>query len=191
VWNRRQTEPKYGGDVIPRNTLWLSTHHAESKHCTQNSTNNKGHYTHNEFNANTIKIYYNSYAIKNIIHAILSRTVSLAFPHDLLFIPLCYTYLTLTSSPQFTSIYLTLLSFTWLHLISLLFRLFPPRLHFASFITFPIIFLKLLGFQNRVPKASAGSWFQSCMVLLKKEIFSDVFLCFLLLILLSWANLLR
>jgi hypothetical protein len=38
-------------------------------------------------------------------------TVVLAFHHDLFFTPLGYTYITFTSSPQFTSLYLTSLYF--------------------------------------------------------------------------------
>jgi hypothetical protein len=32
----------------------------------------------------------------------------------------------------------------------------PPHLHFALFITFLTLFLKLLDLEERVPKASAG-----------------------------------
>jgi hypothetical protein len=45
----------------------------------------------------------------------------------------------------------------------------PPHLHFALFITFLTLFLKLLDLEERDPKASAGSWFQSWMVLFTKE----------------------
>jgi hypothetical protein len=38
---------------------------------------------------------------------ILSGTVALVFCHDLLFIALRYTYVSLTFSPQFISLYLT------------------------------------------------------------------------------------
>jgi hypothetical protein len=31
------------------------THHAQTKHSTQSYTNNKGHITHSEYNANTIE----------------------------------------------------------------------------------------------------------------------------------------
>jgi hypothetical protein len=44
----------------------------------------------------------------------------------------------------------------------------PPHLHFTLFITFLALFLKLLDLEERVPKASAGSWFQSWMVLFTK-----------------------
>jgi hypothetical protein len=37
------------------------------------------------------------------------------------------------------------------------------------FITFLTLFLKLLGLQERVPKAFAGNWFQGCRVLFTKE----------------------
>jgi hypothetical protein len=40
-----------------------------------------------------------------------SRNVTLVFHHDLPFIALRYSYVTLTSSPQFTSPYLTSLHF--------------------------------------------------------------------------------
>jgi hypothetical protein len=55
------------------------------------------------------------------------------------------------------------LPFIPLHCTSLHFTAFfiSPFLRFASFVTFLTIFLKLLGLQERVPKASAGSWFQS------------------------------
>jgi hypothetical protein len=45
----------------------------------------------------------------------------------------------------------------------------PPHLHFALFIIFLTLFLKLLDLQERDPKASAGSWFQSWMVLSHKK----------------------
>jgi hypothetical protein len=60
-----------------------------------------------------------------------------------------------------------------------------PHLHFTSFVTFLSIFLKLLGLEETVPKASAGSWFQSWMVLFKKQYFPISVLCCLLLIFLS------
>jgi hypothetical protein len=43
------------------------------------------------------------------------------------------------------------------------------------------LFLKLLGLQERVPNTSAGSWFQSWMVLFTKEYFPISVFCFLLL----------
>jgi hypothetical protein len=80
----------------------------------------------------------------------------------------------------FLSFYFTTISlyFTSLHFISLRFSS-----HFMMFTTpslhliyhFPnLFFLNLLGLQERVPKASAGNWFQSCMVLFTKGIFSDI-----------------
>jgi hypothetical protein len=45
----------------------------------------------------------------------------------------------------------------------------PLHLHFTLFITFLTLFLKLLDLEERAPKASAGSWFQSWMVLFTKE----------------------
>jgi hypothetical protein len=53
---------------------------------------------------------------------------------------------------------------------------FPPP-HFTSFITFLTPFLKLIGVQETVPKASSGSWFQSWMVLFTKEYFPMSILC--------------
>jgi hypothetical protein len=41
----------------------------------------------------------------------------------------------------------------------------------ALFIAFLTLFLKLFGLQERAPKASTGSWFQSWMVLFTKEYF--------------------
>jgi hypothetical protein len=73
----------------------------------------------------------------------------------------------------------SLLPFTSLHCIL---DEFTPHLHFAIFITFLILFLKLLDLQERVPKTSAGSWFQSWMVLYTKEYFLIPVFCFLLLI---------
>jgi hypothetical protein len=66
-----------------------------------------------------------------------------------------------------------------------------PHLHFALFIAFQTIFLKLLDLQKAVPKTSAGSWFQSWMLLFTKEYFPMSVFCFLLLIFLSWLSLLR
>jgi hypothetical protein len=62
-----------------------------------------------------------------VMKCVLSRTVALAYHHGLLFTPLRYTYVTLTSSPQFTSHYLTSppLHFTSLHLLMI-----PTRLSF-------------------------------------------------------------
>jgi hypothetical protein len=74
-----------------------------------------------------------------------------------------------------TTIYFT--SFRW------------SPLNFALFITFLILFLKLLGLQERVPKTYAGSWFQSWMVLFTKEYFPISVCCFLLLIVLLWYTL--
>jgi hypothetical protein len=51
--------------------------------------------------------------------------------HDISFIPLHYTYVILTSSPQFTSLQLTF-HFTSLHLSSLLFSFLLFSLHFTS-----------------------------------------------------------
>jgi hypothetical protein len=51
-----------------------------------------------------------------------------------------------------TTIYFPTLYFTSLHFTD-------PPLNFTIFITFLTLFLKLLGVQERVPKASADSWF--------------------------------
>jgi hypothetical protein len=104
---------------------------------------------------------------------VMSCSDALTFHHDLPFIPLHYTYVTFTSSPQFTSLHFTSLHFTSLH-----FWWFLPHLHFALFIIFLTLFLKLLGLQERVPKASAGSWFQSWMVLFAKKYFLLSVFCF-------------
>jgi hypothetical protein len=48
---------------------------------------------------------------------------------------------------------------------SLHFWWLPPHIHFALFITFLTFFLKLLDIQERARRTSAGSWFQSWMVL--------------------------
>jgi hypothetical protein len=63
--------------------------------------------------------------------------------------------------------------------------------HFTSLITFLALFLKLLSLQERVPKASAGSWFQTWMVQFTKQYFPISVFCFLLPIFLSWLTLLR
>ena len=75
--------------------------------------------------------------------------------------------------------HLTSLHFTTLHLTSLHFTALLPRRwfspHFYSFhftpfiIAFLTLFLKILGLQGKVRKASAGSWFQFLMVLFTKE----------------------
>jgi hypothetical protein len=50
--------PGGSGTTIRHNTLTHTshkiTHHAQTKHSAQNYTNNRGHATHNECNANTI-----------------------------------------------------------------------------------------------------------------------------------------
>jgi hypothetical protein len=79
--------------------------------------------------------------------------------------------------PTPTSLHFALLRFT--------------SLHFALFITFLTLFLKLLGLQEKAPKTSSGSWFQSWVVLFTKEYFPISVFCFLLLIFLLWSTLLR
>jgi hypothetical protein len=98
----------------------------------------------------------------------MSWTDAPTFHYDLPFIPLHHTYAPFTSSPKFTS-----LPFSSLHVTSLqcIFLFFPPHLHFALFIIFLTFFLKLLDLQERVPKASAGTWFQSWMVLFTNDFF--------------------
>jgi hypothetical protein len=91
----------------------------------------------------------------------MSRTDAGTFHHELPFIPLHHTYAPFTSSPQFTSFHFTAF-FGW----------FSSHLHFTLFITFLALFLKLFGLQEREPKASVASWFQSCMVLFTKEYFT-------------------
>jgi hypothetical protein len=108
--------------------------------------------------------------------------------HDFPFIPFHYTYAPFTNSPQFTFLHV---HFPSLHFTSVHFGWFPPHFLFALFITFLILFLKLLGFRETVPRATAGSWFQGWMVLLTKEYFPISVFCFLLLIFLSWSTLLR
>jgi hypothetical protein len=61
-------------------------------------------------------------------------------------------------SPHFTSFDFTSFLITSLQYISQHFLMISTTLSFR-------IFLKLLALQKRVPKASTGSWFQSCMIL--------------------------
>jgi hypothetical protein len=47
------------------------THHAQTKHSTQNYTNNKGHTTHNEYNANTMntsQVWNDTFRITPEVH---------------------------------------------------------------------------------------------------------------------------
>ena len=55
-------------------------------------------------------------------------------------------------------------------------------------ITFLTLFLKICDLQGRVTSASAGSWFQSFVVLFTKEYFPLSVLCFLALIFRSWYS---
>jgi hypothetical protein len=125
-----------------------------------------------------------------------SSSVHLRTVHILTTIYFPSPHLTLTS-PHLTSpsLHLTSRHVTLPHLTSLHFTAFcddfsPPHLHFASFITFLTLFLKFLHLQKRDPKTSAGSWFQSRMVLFTMEYFPISVFCFLLLIFLSWSTLL-
>jgi hypothetical protein len=65
-------------------------------------------------------------------------------------------------------------------------RQFSPHFylfHFTLFtIAFLTLFLNILGFQEKVPNASAGSRFQFFMVLFTREYFLTSVLCFLSLI---------
>jgi hypothetical protein len=110
---------------------------------------------------------------------LLSWTFTLTFQIGLPFLPLRYTYITPTSLPRFTSLYLTLLHFIAPHLTSLhcFSWWFPPNFDFTD-VSLSNLFLNLLGLQEGVPKASAGSWFQSCMVLFTKKYFLISALCF-------------
>jgi hypothetical protein len=86
---------------------------------------------------------------------------------------------------QFTTLHFTSFHIHSLHFASLHFTFsewFLPQLHLTLFITFLALFLKLLGLQETVPKASAGNWFQRCMVLFTKEYLPISVRCFLLLI---------
>jgi hypothetical protein len=104
------------------------------------------------------------------------------------------------SSADFISLYFTSRNITALHFTSLHILLFAtrrnipedtiPHIHLTRCTTFLTFFLKVLGLQERVPKASAGNWFQSCMVLFTEEYFPTSVFCFLPLILLSWWTLL-
>jgi hypothetical protein len=97
---------------------------------------------------------------------VLLRTVGVAFHHGLLFIPLHYTYVNITSSLQFTSFNFTSPRFTAFFFLRISTR---PSFHVIH--RFPNPLPTLLGLQERVPEASAGSWFQSSMVLFTKECF--------------------
>jgi hypothetical protein len=103
------------------------------------------------------------YTLKSNRNEIMSWTDALTLHHDHPFIPPHRTYAPFTSSPQITSLH-----FTSLHCI---YGWFYPHLHFALFITFLALFLKLLDLSEGVPEASAGSWFQSW-------IFKNVFIFF-------------
>jgi len=86
----------------------------------------------------------------------------------------CYTHTTKT----FTSL--------CIHLTSLPFcKHFMTHIH-TLVITLPTISLELCGLQGTVASTSAGSWFQSFMVLCTKEYFPISVLCFL-----SQSSLLR
>jgi hypothetical protein len=67
-----------------------------------------------------------------------------------------FTEPTHPSHPHHSLLPFPSLHFTSLHFIA--FLMIPPHLHFALFITFLTLFLKLLDLEERDPKASAGSW---------------------------------
>jgi hypothetical protein len=71
--------------------------------------------------------------------------------HDLPFIPLHYTYAPHPSHRRHSLLPFPSLPFTSLHFTSLHFRWFPPHLHFAIFITFRTLFLKLLDLHDYMP----------------------------------------
>jgi hypothetical protein len=78
---------------------------------------------------------------------VMSWTISPTFHNDLPFILLHYTYAPFTSWPQFSS----------LHFASMHFWMISSTPSLRLIYHFLTIFLKLLGLQERVPKASAGS----------------------------------
>jgi hypothetical protein len=80
-----------------------------------------------------------------------------------------HSYFTMTfPSFPFTTLMHPSIQFNSLHFAAF-WMIFPPHLHFDLFITFLTLFLKLLDLQERAPKVSAGSWFQSWMVLFTEE----------------------
>jgi hypothetical protein len=78
------------------------------------------------------------------------------------------TSLPLHSLHFHTTIYPSSLNTTALHFIYFIIYITPSL---NEMYHFPNLSLKLLVLQERVPKASAGNWFQSCMVLFRKEYF--------------------
>jgi hypothetical protein len=50
---------RYYNKTQHNNTSHKITHHAQTEHSAQNYTNNDEHTTYNEYDANTINIYYN------------------------------------------------------------------------------------------------------------------------------------
>jgi hypothetical protein len=89
-----------------------------------------------------------------------------------------YTCRHFTSSHlNFTQLYFTTLAFSLTPLKFTTSQLHLTSPHFTSFhftpfiIAFLNMFLKVLGLQRKVPKASAGSWFQFVLVLFTKKHF--------------------
>ena len=95
----------------------------------------------------------------------------------------------------FTSLHYTSRWFS-LHFTSLpfttLFNDFPHTFfQITSISAFLALFFKVFNLQGRVRNTSAGSWFQSWIVLFTKEYFPISVLCLRLLIFRSWSILLR
>ena len=93
----------------------------------------------------------------------------------------------------FPTLHFTTLPFTSLHFTSLHFSMIFLTLFFklTSIIAFLTLFFKVFNLQGRISNTSAGSWFQSWMVLFTMEYFPIPVLCLLLLIFRSWSILLR
>jgi hypothetical protein len=133
-------------------------------------------------NSNEIRIVTNCCVRISPWSSLHSTSLHLRNPH---FIIRIYLPLPNLTSLRFDSLHFTSLHFASLHLTSRPFTVvlwFSPHFHFASFITFLTLYLKLLGLQEKVPKASASSYLPSCMVLLTKEWFPKSVIFFLLLI---------
>jgi len=99
----------------------------------------------------------------------------------------CLTPFKFPTAPfNLTSLHFTLTS---LHCMFRWFSAYFYSLHFTPFIiAFLILFLYILGLQEKVPNLSAGSWFQFLMVLFTKEYFPISVLCYLSLIFRTWST---
>jgi hypothetical protein len=144
--NRQTTHITQNNTTIKRNTVHRNTHTMNTLHRMkiQQLQLQYTQWKYNNYNYN-----YKSSINKNN-HAITQQEQSWnrhclksfpSFNHNLL---------------RFTSIH-----FTSLHFTSLRWSPF----NFPLFVTFLTLFLKLLGLHERVPKTSAGSWFQTWMYL--------------------------